>query len=216
MMQQTTLTAARRIVLALLLVLPVVTFFVGRHRGERLALEKMEQLPPDTVTKIVPIYKDRPRPKETARFGYISVPAYKFLSDTVRAVETAYLRDTATFYLPRERQYYSEADGRLRIWVSGYQPSLDRYELDLAEKIVTQTVVAPVKRWKLSLYGGGEYTSAGGQALHGARAGAALTYEDPRSWGLTIYGGGDYTHLPGLSAFGWQAGVLGTYKILQF
>jgi hypothetical protein len=56
-------------------------------------------------------------------------------------------------YLPREQKYYEENDGRLRLWVSGYDPRLDRWELDERQTTITQTVV-PRRRWSLGVTAG--------------------------------------------------------------
>lgn len=137
------------------LVLAVGSFFGGSYCGQQKVLASIESKS-DTITKIVPVYKDFPEPVKTARLGYVAVPTYKFLSDTITTVETAYLHDTTVVYLPREQKYYEEADGKLRLWVSGYNPRLDRYELDLPQTIITNTVKVTNPKWAFLLNGGFE------------------------------------------------------------
>lgn len=51
-----------------------------------------------------------------------------------------------TVYLPIAQKYYECLDGRLRLWVSGYQPQLDKWELDEQTKVVNYR-----KRWSFSV-----------------------------------------------------------------
>lgn len=135
------------------LLLVLVSFYGGMKYGEKRAMSHIEVVA-DTVTRVVTVYKDFPQPIETAKIGHIAVPMYKFLTDTVNTVETAYLHDTTVVYLPREQKYYEEEDGALRLWVSGYEPRLDRYELDKKEMVITNTVTVTPSRLGISIYGG--------------------------------------------------------------
>ena len=138
------------IVLALL----AVAFFSGKiYEHHRIYSEMIPQI--DTITKIVPVYKDFPEPQKAALVGYVPVPKYKFLTDTLTQNSIEYLHDTTIVYLPREQKYYEEEEGSLRMWVSGYEPRLDRYELDKKETVITQTVVEKASRWGLSIAVGG-------------------------------------------------------------
>lgn len=145
--------ATEWVVVALLL---SVCWFGGDRYGRARAFDQAEQRR-DTVVRIVTAWKDFPQPAKTAFSGYVSVPAYKFISDTVERVQWAEIaipvHDTTVVYLPREQKYYAEEDGRLRLWVSGYEPRLDRYELDAVETTITQTVV-PRRRWSLGVTAG--------------------------------------------------------------
>lgn len=146
----------------------------------------------DTVKKVIPVWKDFPDPVKTVSAGFVALPAYRFLTDTVsRDVNhfiPVYLRDSSdTVFLPREQRFYSEDEGRLRLWVSGVDPSLDRYELDRIETTITETIYPAPKRWGLDLYMGfgGTFTS---QPLLNAQAGLELRYE-PGRWGFGLLGG---------------------------
>jgi hypothetical protein len=145
--------ATEWVVVALLL---SVCWFGGDRYGRARAFDQAEQRR-DTVTKIVTVYKDAPQPAKTAISGYVAVPAYKFITDTVKAVQWAEIaipvHDTTVVYLPREQKYYDEEDGRLKVWISGYEPSLDRYEVSWPETTITQTVI-PKKRWSLGVTAG--------------------------------------------------------------
>ena len=143
--------AAEWILAALLL---VVCWFGGDHHGRRVAFAEAESKT-DTVTKVITLWKEAPQPAKTALLGYVPVPAYKFLTDTIERVKTAeiVLHDTTVVYLPREQKYYEENDGRLRLWVSGYDPRLDRWELDERQTTITQTVV-PRRRWGIGVTAG--------------------------------------------------------------
>ena len=135
------------------IVLIVAAFFGGDYYGHR-KVEKSLVSETDTITKIVTVYKDFPQPIETAQIGFIPVPMYKFITDTVNTVETAYLHDTTVVYLPREEKYYEEEEGRLRMWVSGYDPRLDRYEFDAIIKTITNTIYVTPSRWSFSVSAG--------------------------------------------------------------
>lgn len=126
-------------------------FALGRVTAR---ISPVETIIRDTVTKVVAVYKDFPNPQKEAFSGYLGVPLYKFITDTIRAVETVYSHDTTVVYLPREQKYYSEADGKLRLWISGYEPRLDRYELDLPTTTITNTVKEKPSRWGLGVSAG--------------------------------------------------------------
>ena len=138
-------------------IVPVVIligcFLGGAYYGQQRTLSGIETAR-DTVTKVVTVYKDFPQETKTTLAGFISVPRYKFFTDTVMRVETAYLHDTTVVYLPREQKYYEEEEGRLRLWVSGYEPSLDRYELDAVTTTVTNTVYVKPPRWSFTISAG--------------------------------------------------------------
>lgn len=136
-------------------VLVAASFLAGSHHGRVMASSEIE-VQRDTITKIISVYKDFPEPAKTALTGYISVPSYKFITDTVLAVESREItvHDTTVVYLPRERKYYEENDGRLRLWVSGYEPRLDRWELDEQQTTITQTIAERRSRWSLGLTAG--------------------------------------------------------------
>lgn len=138
---------------AIPLVLVVVSFLGGSRYGQKKVLASIESKS-DTIVRVVPVYKDFPQPQKTAILGYLSVPKYKFLTDTINTVESLVLHDTTVVYLPREQKYYSEADGALRLWVSGYEPRLDRYEVDYKTVYVTQTLTKKPPRWGLGISAG--------------------------------------------------------------
>ena len=159
------------------LILVAAAFFGGSHYGARLTEQRI-LASRDTVTRVVTVYKDFPQPQKAAIFGTLAVPRYKFLSDTVKAVETLVLHDTAFIYLPREQKYYEEDSARVRIWVSGYEPRLDRYEVDRQERIITQTTERRVPaRWGLGLSAGyGLALADGRRVVASPYLGVGLTY----------------------------------------
>lgn len=69
--------------------------------------------------------------------------------DTVRERELVPYAVHDTVYVPIVQRYYEELDGRLRLWISGYQPTLDRLELDEKETYVTRR-----KKWGFSVGAG--------------------------------------------------------------
>lgn len=154
-------------------ILIVAAFAVGRITAPPPEVERVT----DTVTKVVTRYKDFPDPAKTAKAGFVRIPAYRFISDTVTQEQTLIVHDTTAIYITRERKYYEEADGALRLWISGVDPRLDRYEWDQTSTTVTETIRPKPKRWGLSVYFGGGATIVGGKILMGPQAGAAITYD---------------------------------------
>ena len=132
----------------------------------------------DTVEKVVTVYKDFPQPAKTALSGFVAVPRYYFLTDTVNTVEVAIQRDTVTqfVYLPKERKYYEEEEGKLRLWVSGYQPELERYEVDWTTTTITETHKQREKRWGLGLSGGYGITIHDGKVVTGPTISVVISY----------------------------------------
>ena len=116
---------------------------------------QLPEIAKDTVKIKVPVYKDFPDPKESASAGFVPVPRYMFFTDTLtEEIPVPVPGKTDTVYLTREQKYYEERDGRLRIWISGYQPQLDRYEMDDIMTTITQTYKPPNKRWGLGVTAG--------------------------------------------------------------
>lgn len=157
------------------LVLVLSSFFAGSYYGQRKVLASIE-VKRDTVVRVVTVYKDFPQPAKTSEIGHISVPAYRFISDTITREKVAFLHDTTVVYLPREQKYYSEADGKLRLWISGYEPRLDRYELDMETVTVTNTVRMKPPRWSISINGGYGVTMSEGRMRLSPYVGFGLSY----------------------------------------
>ena len=93
----------------------------------------------DTITREMPVYSR----------VYVRDSFYVTVRDT--------LHRTDTVWLPREVKVYE--DERYRAEVSGYQPSLDRIDIFVKDRIVTQdkTQVVTVKRnarWGIGLQAG--------------------------------------------------------------
>ena len=158
-------------------VLLLASFFSGSYYGGQKVLATIETKR-DTVVRVVTKYKDFPRPTETAFSGFVAVPAYKFITDTIMTVESREItvHDTTVVYLPRERKYYAEADGALRIWVSGYDPRLDRWELDERQTTVTQTIAERRSRWSLGVTAGYGAAVAGGAVRMSPYVGVGVSY----------------------------------------
>ena len=167
--------AAEWVLLPLLLI--VGSFYAGRYVGVVQAAET-GVAKTDTVVRIVTQYKEFPQPAKTALAGFVPVPRYMFLTDTVTIVQSAQTaaQDTTLVYLPREQQYYEEADGRLRLWVSGYDPRLDRWEMDERQAIVTQTVTPRRSRWSLGVSAGYGVVLAGDAVRLAPYVGVGVQY----------------------------------------
>ena len=167
--------AAEWVLLPLLLI--IGSFSAGRYVGRVQTAETMVAKT-DTVVRIVTQYKDFPQPAKTALAGFVPIPRYMFLTDTITRVERAEIavHDTTLVYLPREQQYYEEAEGRLRLWVSGYDPRLDRWEMDERQAIVTQTVTPRRSRWSLGVSAGYGVVLAGDAVRLAPYVGVGVQY----------------------------------------
>ena len=158
-------------------ILIAASFALGDHVGKSSVEAGAPEIIRDTTVKIVTRYRDFPDPVKTAKAGFVRIPAYRFISDTVTQERILIVHDTTAIYITREQKYYEEADGALRLWISGVDPRLDRYEWDQTTTTITETIRPKPKRWGLSIYAGGGITIAGGKILLGPQAGAAITYD---------------------------------------
>lgn len=167
--------AAEWVLLPLLLI--VGSFYAGRYVGRVQTAETMVAKT-DTVVRIMTQYKDFPQPAKTALAGFVPVPRYMFITDTLTVVQSAQnaAQDTTPVYLPREQQYYEEADGRLRLWVSGYDPRLDRWEMDERQATVTHTVTPRRSRWSLGVSAGYGVALADGSVRPAPYVGVGISY----------------------------------------
>ena len=180
----------------------------------------------DTTKKVVTVYKDFPDPVKSVSAGMIAVPRYLFYTET----DTKYVyqsRDMQSLfpvnlqslnfthqvnampfvYLPREQKYYEEQEGRLRLWVSGYQPQLDRYEWDDVTTTITETYKPPNKHWAVGLSGGYGMTIFDGKAISGPSAGFFGVYNFKRL-GLGVSGE--------LTTAAYNGGLLATPSVKAF
>ena len=127
----------------------VAAFFLGR----RTAPESEPSARVDTVVVWKVKSEDRPQfeAEKLLEFRSYNITAARpiFLesTDTVEKL-IPYVKDSL-IYVPITQQYYERNDGHLRLWVSGYNTSLDRWELDEPEMIVTKR-----KRWGFSVGAG--------------------------------------------------------------
>lgn len=90
-----------------------------------------------TKTVTAPAYQSQ----EFVRWAFFTDEVHDTLTQLVPVHDTV----TNTIYVPIAQRYYEELDGRLRLWISGYQPALDRFELDEKETTITKR-----KRWSFS------------------------------------------------------------------
>lgn len=194
-----------------LLALLAVGFILGFIGGYNVSARQLKDVivERDTVEKIVTVYKDFPQPAKTALSGYVAVPRYYFLTDTVNTVEVAIQRDTVTqfVYLPRETKYYEEEEGKLRLWVSGFQPQLDRYEVDWTTTTIIETHKQKSRHWGAGASGGYGVTVFDGKAIAGPSASVFGFYNFNR-FGLGISGE--------LNTAAYNGGLLATPSVKVF
>ena len=154
-----------------------LSFYAG-DRFERWRIGPMESSV-DTVYRTVTVYKDFPDPVKTTFAGWIPVPRYMFFTDTTEIkVQVPVPGDTVTqyVYLPKEQKYYEEEDGKLRMWISGYQPVLDRYEVDWTTTVITNTITQKERHWGLGVSGGYGLTYHDGRVYAGPTISVTISY----------------------------------------
>lgn len=113
----------------------------------------------DTITREMPVY------------------TRVFVRDSIFVTLRDTLRQTDTVWLPRETKIYE--DERYRAEVSGYQPSLDRIDIFVPERIVTKTDVVQVKkhaRWGIGVQVGYGITKQGQCFAPGPYIGIGVSY----------------------------------------
>ena len=142
-----------------------VSFFLGRAtKSPRIEQEstRVDTLYRyDTITREMPVYTR----------VYVRDSIFVTLRDT--------LLQTDTVWLPREVKIYE--DERYRAEVSGYQPSLDRIDIFVPEKIITKdkTQVIQVKRnarWGIGVQVGYGITKQGQFFAPGPYIGIGVSY----------------------------------------
>lgn len=163
----------------------------------------------DTVENIVTVYKDFPQPAKTFVSGFLSVPRCYFLTDTVNTIETALQCDTVTqfVYLSKEHKYFEEEGGKLRLWVSGFQPELVRYEVDWTTTTIIETHKQKSRHWGAGASGGYGVTVFDGKAIAGPSASVFGFYNFNR-FGLGISGE--------LNTAAYNGGLLATPSVKVF
>ena len=197
----------RRELLTLLALLAVgfILGFIGGCKVSALRQKDLE-VERDTVKKVVTAYKDFPQPVKAIAAGMIPVPKYLFFTDSI-PFEVPVPGPTEYVYLPREQKYYEEADGHLRMWVSGYDPRLDKYEWDAITTTITQTYNAPKRHWGAGAAGGYGVTVFEGKAVHGPSASVFGFYNFNR-FGLGVSGE--------LNTAAYNGGLLATPSVKVF
>lgn len=122
-------------------ILLVIAFFaLGYTSGHRDGIRRSRGSVCDTTWVVKTKWETAPLPEYEK---LVSWTPYKFVElqaepdvrlDTIKV--PVVIRDS--IYVPITQQYYERLDGRLRLWVSGYQPQLDRWELDERTAVVTK------------------------------------------------------------------------------
>lgn len=147
---------------AILLVLGVVVFFLGRASAETCVIgEETTQVDTlyirDTIT----------REKPSITRVYVRDSIFVTLRDTVTRQDTV--------WLPREVKVYE--DERYRAEVSGYQPSLDRIDIYVPERVVTKVVeTRKPARWGIGVQVGYGAQIDGGKIRGTPYVGVGISY----------------------------------------
>lgn len=193
-------------------ILIVAAFAVGRITAPPPVIESSA----DTVTKIVTRYKDFPDPVKTAAAGFVKIPDYRFITDTVTNEVLKIVHDETDIYLPREQKYYEEADGALRVWVSGVDPRLDRWEWDQSTTTITEKIQLKPKSWSISAYAGAGSIFIQNRTIFESKAGLSLNYNTSPHCKISISAGGNCTVEGGKILFGPQVEGAIAYDIFQW
>lgn len=133
------------------IILTLVAMAASFDAGRRLQIARSPDAPADTVviTRTVSGLTPAPKAEAVIRWAFFSLPEAaqtppQARVDTVWELVPVMVHDT--LYLPISQRYYEEAGGRLRLWVSGYDPKLVRWELDELETRITKP-----QRWCFSV-----------------------------------------------------------------
>ena len=162
-----------------LVALVVAALFIGRSWGRNAAISSIETKV-DTLT----IYKTKseisPVPAISTDIGYkgVFVPQFIWVTDTL----TKEIHDT--IYVPITQKYYERMDGRLRLWISGYEPNLDKWELDEQIQYVTKESFVEPKKNKVFIDAGFIYDKSPLLPI-------TVNYGYEKN-GLMLYAGGGY------------------------
>lgn len=115
-------------------------FHVGsRHGGHTVEIHDTDTL---VVTRTVTEYLPAPKSTEFTRWAFFTE------TDTLHTVEYIPYAVNDTIFFPISQSYYERLDGRLRLWVSGFDTSLDKFELDELETHITHTTH---RKWSWSV-----------------------------------------------------------------
>lgn len=122
-------------------VVAILSFYSGHRFGEK-SSSNIIQL--DTIVVTETIVEEAPVADTIYLTRWERVPMEVVKRDTVSVVAPVFIRDTV--YLPITTAYYERLDGRLRLWVNGYNASLERWELDEQVKLMPYR-----KKWGFSI-----------------------------------------------------------------
>lgn len=128
--------------LLLLIAIVAAAFLIGRVSAKQPVLE-VEKVQVDTLYIRDTITREKP------------IYTRVYVRDSIYVTDTLHMRDT--MWLPREVKVYE--DERYRAEVSGYQPSLDRIDIYVSERVITKDVTQVVKvkkpaRWGIGVQAG--------------------------------------------------------------
>lgn len=118
-------------------------YHVGtRHRGPAVEIHDTDTL---IITKTVTEFLPAPKSIEFTRWAFFTE------TDTLNTVEYIPYAVNDTIFVPISQSYYERLDGRLRLWISGFDTSLDKFELDENYTHITHTIH---KKWSWSVGAG--------------------------------------------------------------
>lgn len=137
------MTRAKDIIVILAIAALVIASFAGGCRvGER---NNHNLILRDTVVVTETITEDAPDPDTVWFERVVKIPVEIAKTDTLTLTKEIPVIVHDTIYLPISTSYYERLDGRLRMWVSGYQTELVRWELDEQTRLINCR-----KRWGFS------------------------------------------------------------------
>lgn len=126
----------------ILIAFTVMSFICGHKVGKK---ANNNLTPNDTIIITNTVTETLPDPDTVWFERIVKVPVDSIKIDTVYQSKEIPIIVHDTIYVPLSVSYYERLDGRLRLWVSGYQTSLVKWELDEQTKLVSCR-----KRWGIS------------------------------------------------------------------
>lgn len=170
-------------IIGIALLLLIVSFFLGSLHGKRKALSGFSSST-DTlyITKTISGSTASVLSSSLLEWKEIRVPAVCSVKDTIEVPRVIVEKDTFRVYVPITQTKFSIADGKVRIWASGYNVGIDKWEYD---EVTREVKVYPKQHRVFASADGGLY----GKNPHLA---VMANYGYSTRWGMEVSAGLGY------------------------
>lgn len=160
-----------------------ISFFVGSLWGKRRAQSGFS-------TQCDTLYIETTKSGSTAsilsssflEWERVSIPQFVGFTDTLKVPQVIVEKDTVRVYVPMSQTLFALNDGKVRVWASGYNVSIDRWEVDE----VTREITKWPNRHRLFL------SADGGIVTRNPHFAVMANYGYTTRWGFELNGGLGY------------------------